>query len=301
MSIQIGDNLSYYGKKFNFQRDSFATLSEMKSFNENYIPEKGFKAYCNETDKFYVFSVTNEIDLETGKWREYKEILDNLESSDPTKSLSANQGRLLKENIDLKEDAYNKDKPNGYAGLDSSGKLPIEKIYGATATVVDVATYESLPATGANGVVYYVLNTGAQYKWSGSAYIDITDGGDNAKKNETSIFDCSNGTSTKYYSSLSDAINVVPPAYRTSNRIISYLSTENSPTSAVNYQYHGIDIATWADLTKWERIPNQTDLAEIRSEKEDKASKQIISDVEYDALVAAGEILPDVLYYTYET
>ena len=199
--------------------------------------------------------------------------------------------------------------------MDSNGKLPIEKIYGATATAVDVATYESLPATGANGVIYYVLNTGAQYKWSGSAYIDITDGENNAKKNETSIFDCSNGTSTKYYSSLSDAINVVPPAYRTSNRIISYLSTESSPTSAVNYQYYGIDNTTWTDSTKWKRIPNQDDLVELhselnnshdqivklQSEKEDKASKQIISDVEYDALVASGEILPDVLYYTYET
>ena len=301
MSIQIGDNLSYYGKKFNFQRDSFATLSEMKSFNENYIPEKGFKAYCAETDKYYVFSITNEIDLETGKWREYKEVLDSLESNDSAKALSANQGRLLKENIDLKENTSNKGQPNGYAPLDSVGKVPLEITYGATSSVVEVATYSAIPTTGQDGIIYYALDTSAQYKWSGSAYVDITDGADNAKKNETSIFDCSNGTSTKYYSSLLEAINVVPPVYRTSNRIISYLSTENSPTSAVNYQYHGIDIATWADLTKWERIPNQTDLAEIRSEKEDKASKQIISDVEYDALVASGEILPDVLYYTYET
>lgn len=35
--------------------------------------------------------------------------------------------------------------------------------------------------------------------------------------------------------------------------------------------------------------------------KEDKASKRIISDVEYEALVDSGEILPDVLYYTYES
>jgi hypothetical protein len=167
--------------------------------------------------------------------------------------------------VNTKQSVSEKDQPNGYAGLDSNGKLPIEKTYGITATVTDVATYESLPATGLSGVIYYVSNTGAQYKWSGSAYIDITNGADNAKKNETSIFDCSNGTSTKYYSSLSDAINIVPPVYRTSNRIISYLSTENATTKAVNYQYHGIDSTTWTDLTKWERVPNQSDLAEIRS------------------------------------
>ena len=168
--------------------------------------------------------------------------------------------------INTKQYISEKDQPNGYAGLDSNGKIPIEKTYGTTATVVDVETYESLPVTGLSGVIYYVSNTSAQYKWSGSAYIDITDGADNAKKNETSIFDCSNGTSTKYYSSLSAAINVVPPVYRTSNRIISYLSTENATTTAVNYQYHGIDSTTWTDLTKWERIPNQADLAEIRSD-----------------------------------
>ena len=168
--------------------------------------------------------------------------------------------------INTKQSVSEKDQQNGYAGLDYNGKIPIEKTYGTTATVTEVETYESLPVTGLSGVIYYVSNTSAQYKWSGSAYIDITDGADNAKKNETSIFDCSNGTSTKYYASLSAAINVVPPVYRTSNRIISYLSTENATTTAVNYQYHGIDSTTWTDLTKWEHIPNQSDLAEIRSD-----------------------------------
>ena len=192
--------------------------------------------------------------------------LDNWENR---KSIAGWTKLPKQEFVNTKQSISEKDQPNGYAGLDSNGKLPIEKTYGTTATVVDVETYESLPAVGLSGVIYYVSNTSAQYKWSGSAYIDITDGADNAKKNETSIFDCSNGTSTKYYSSLSNAITVVPPVYRTSNRIISYLSTENSPTSAVNYQYHGIDSTTWTDLTKWERIPNQTDLAEIRSDLSD--------------------------------
>ena len=46
------------------------------------------------------------------------------------------------------------------------------------------------------------------------------------------------------------------------------------------------------------RLKNK--IVKLQSEKEDKTSKQIISDIEYDALVASGEILPDVLYYTYE-
>lgn len=178
--------------------------------------------------------------------------------------------------INTKQSVSEKDQPSGYAGLDSNGKIPIEKTYGDTATVTEVETYESLPVTGLSGAIYYVSNTSAQYKWSGSAYIDITDGADNAKKNETSIFDCSNGTSTKYYSSLSAAINIVPPVYRTSNRIISYLSTETATATAVNYQYHGINSTTWTDLTKWERIPSQSDLTEIRSDLRDIEDSFII-------------------------
>ena len=95
----------------------------------------------------------------------------------------------IEESETVKKEERNQ--PNGYAGLDSSGKIPIERIYGATATVADVAAYELLPAIGSDGVIYNVLNTGAQYKWSGSAYVDITDGADNAKKNETSNIDVS--------------------------------------------------------------------------------------------------------------
>ena len=55
--------------------------------------------------------------------------------------------------IDTKQSVSEKDQPNGYAGLDSNGKLPIEKTYGDTATVTEVETYESLPVTGLNGVI----------------------------------------------------------------------------------------------------------------------------------------------------
>ena len=123
--------------------------------------------------------------------------LDNWENR---KSISGWTKLPKQELINTKQSTSEKDQPNGYAGLDSNGKLPIEKTYGDTATIVEVETYELLPATGLSGIIYYVSNTSAQYKWSGSAYIDITNGADNAKKNETSIFDCSNGTSTKYYS-----------------------------------------------------------------------------------------------------
>ena len=177
---------------------------------------KGDKQTASEMNELAQAVITNAIELSNTK-DDIASLSDDITNFD-------NRITSIEESETVKKEERNQ--PNGYAGLDSSGKVPIERIYGATATVTDVAAYELLPATGSNGVIYNVLNTGTQYKWSGSAYIDITDGAGNAKKNETSIFDCSNGTSTKYYSILSDAINVVPPVYRTSNRVISYLSVE---------------------------------------------------------------------------
>ena len=254
---------------------------------------KGDKQTASEMNELAQAVITNAIELSNTK-DDIANLSDDITDFD-------NRITSIEESETVKKEERNQ--PNGYAGLDSSGKIPIERIYGATATVTDVAAYELLPATGSNGVIYNVLNTGSQYKWSGSAYIDITDGADNAKKNETSIFDCSNGTSKKYYSSLSDAINAVPVTYRTSNRIISYLSTENATTSAVNYQYHGINSTTWTDLTKWERIPSQTDLADIRSDLNEIEinSNQNIQKSKQEAILSSNnytdnksiEILPE--------
>ena len=77
--------------------------------------------------------------------------------------------------------------------------------------------------------------------------------------------------------------------------------------SIIETQFNGSSIAGWTTQANWRRVANNDDFVRLNSDidelvtlKEDKASKQIISDVRYAALVESGEILPDVLYYTYE-
>lgn len=67
--IKIGDNISYQGEKFNFDRDAFATLDAMRSYPEAGVPD-GFKTYCLEDGKEYRINKSNESDHPTGKWRE---------------------------------------------------------------------------------------------------------------------------------------------------------------------------------------------------------------------------------------
>lgn len=70
MGISVVDQFNYQGQKFNFERDAFDTLAEMKAFPETSVPPKGFECYCAETDKKYKFDVNNSVDSTTGKWRE---------------------------------------------------------------------------------------------------------------------------------------------------------------------------------------------------------------------------------------
>lgn len=69
MSINIGDNFKYLGKKFLDDRQSFNTLLDMKKCNE--VP-LGFITFCKEDGKRYEYFTDETDDPITGKWREYK-------------------------------------------------------------------------------------------------------------------------------------------------------------------------------------------------------------------------------------
>ena len=99
--IKVGDNFSYKGKKPLDSRDCFDTVSEMAQFAETSLDE-GHISYVKETDKYYKFNSTNNVDMTLGKWREYtssgshthdnKSTLDKLtETSDGTLLFDGNQ------------------------------------------------------------------------------------------------------------------------------------------------------------------------------------------------------------------
>lgn len=70
MAIKVGDNFSYKGKKPLDSRDSFDTVSEMTQFAETSLDD-GHISYVKETDKYYKFNSTNDVDTTLGRWREY--------------------------------------------------------------------------------------------------------------------------------------------------------------------------------------------------------------------------------------
>lgn len=72
------------------------------------------------------------------------------------------------------ENVANKGVANGYAGLDSTGKVPSTQLPSYVDDVVEVANYAALPVTGETGKIYITLDTNNIYRWSGSVYVEIS-------------------------------------------------------------------------------------------------------------------------------
>jgi len=67
-----------------------------------------------------------------------------------------------------------KGQANGYASLDSSGLVPSSQLPSYVDDVVEAANYASLPGTGETSKIYVALDNGKIYRWSGSAYVEIS-------------------------------------------------------------------------------------------------------------------------------
>ena len=69
------------------------------------------------------------------------------------------------------ENSANKGQNNGYAGLDSSGKVPRNQI---PSDVIEVADVSSLPVSGIQNAIYVTVNTNRLYRWNGISYTQLT-------------------------------------------------------------------------------------------------------------------------------
>lgn len=63
---------------------------------------------------------------------------------------------------------------NGLAQLDSSGKVPASQLPSYVDDVLEFASLAAFPGAGEQGKIYVALDTGEQYRWSGSAYVVIS-------------------------------------------------------------------------------------------------------------------------------
>ena len=55
------------------------------------------------------------------------------------------------------------------------GVVPSHQLPSFVDDVIEAASFGALPVTGETGKIYVTLNTGKTYRWSGSAYVELTD------------------------------------------------------------------------------------------------------------------------------
>lgn len=67
-----------------------------------------------------------------------------------------------------------KQSSGSYATLDESGKVPASQLPSYVDDVIEAADFASLPATGEEGKIYVTLDDRRTFRWSGSAYIEIS-------------------------------------------------------------------------------------------------------------------------------
>lgn len=71
------------------------------------------------------------------------------------------------------ENPANKGAANGYASLDSGGKVPSSQLPSFVDDVLEYTNLAGFPGTGSTGILYVALDTNKVYRWSGSAYVEI--------------------------------------------------------------------------------------------------------------------------------
>ena len=77
-------------------------------------------------------------------------------------------------NNKVQELINSKGSPNGIASLNDQGVIPSTQLPSYVDDVIEVTQYDQLPKTGESGKIYIVTSTNIQYRWSGSAYVEIS-------------------------------------------------------------------------------------------------------------------------------
>ena len=117
--------------------------------------------------------------------------------------------------------AANKGAANGYASLDVSGLVPAAQLPSYVDDVLEYDNLAAFPGTGTTGKIYVAIDTGKVYRWSGSAYIEIS-------PSPGSTDSVTEGSTNLYFTNARarSAISVTGSlSYNSSTGVISYTQT----------------------------------------------------------------------------
>jgi hypothetical protein len=95
-------------------------------------------------------------------------------AANTTIQIAESQVTNLVSDLAGKQSTSEKAQPNGYASLDSTGKVPSAQLPSFVDDVLEYINLAGFPVTGETGKIYVALDTNKTYRWSGSAYVEIS-------------------------------------------------------------------------------------------------------------------------------
>lgn len=162
------------------------------------------------------------------------------------------------------ENSANKGVANGYASLDSGGKVPSSQLPSFVDDVLEYANLAAFPGTGSTGIIYVAIDTNKTYRWSGSAYVEISASPgttDSLTEGSTNLY----FTTARARSSISATGSL---SYNSTTGVISYTEAVSSVagrTGAVTLTKSDVGLANVENtaLSTWAGSTNITTLGTI--------------------------------------
>lgn len=134
---------------------------------------------------------------------------------------------------------------SGVATLDTSGKVPSSQLPSYVDDVLEYANKAGFPATGESGKIYVAQDANLTYRWSGTAYVEISPSlalgetsstayaGDKGKANADNIANIISGTTKVGAASKADSATNADKATNATNA-----QTAGKLNNALTFMYH---------------------------------------------------------------
>lgn len=169
-------------------------------------------------------------------------------------------------NKKVQEFIDSKGAPNGLASLNESGIIPSAQLPSYVDDVIEVDTFSNLPGTGESGKIYIVQNTNLTYRWSGTAYVEISKSLALGETSSTAYPGDKGKATTDKLNKTSNKVVVGPTTVNPStDKIVLKYQTHFTSTNSDSEDSHTINAATTsqagvmssADKTKLNGLKDQ--------------------------------------------